>query len=220
MEWAKNGKNDDVLRVVRQHPDRFYGSVHIDLRDPVEKSIELVKRFAGEGFKCVKLFPNLGFDPSEDCHEPVWEAIEEQGLMCLPHCGWLIASAVDIDSATATPAHFEKPARRHRKINFVFAHFGGGATYLETVVLISRLANAYADVCPGWGRWVFENHMPGLSSVPFSQVLYGTDNAGDGYGESIAGWRQLLKDDGRSADEVEAFFYGNAARLLGIEASS
>jgi len=176
-DWSDNGRgNEDVLRAVQKHPDRLFGSVYIDLNDPAEKSIETVKRFAGEGFKCIQ-------------------------------------------SITASPSHFEVPARRHPKINFIFAHFGGGATYLETVVLTSRLKNAYADVCPGWGKWVFENRMPGLGSVPFSQVLYGTDSAGARYGQSIVWWRRTLEDMGRPADEVEAFFYGNAARLLGLGAS-
>lgn len=219
-DWTDNGRgNEDVLRAVRKHPGRLSGSVYIDLNAPPEENIETVKRFAGEGFKCVKMFPNLGFDPNDDCHEPVWEAIEEQGLMCLSHCGWLAMLPRRIQSITASPSHFEVPARRHPKINFIFAHFGGGATYLETVVLTSRLKNAYADVCPGWGRWVFENRMPGLGSVPFSQVLYGTDSAGARYGQSVAWWRRTLEDMGRSADEIEAFFYGNAARLLGLEAS-
>ena len=161
--------NADVLRAVRAHPDRLFGSVHVDLREPVEKSIDLAREYAAHGFRSVKLFPNMGFDANDEHLEPFWAAVEELGFMCLPHCGWLLhrkeRAQVRLDSLTATPFHFEVPARRHEGVRFVFGHFGGAASYLETIVLCSRLTNAFADTCPGWGRWVFQNRLPGLESA-------------------------------------------------------
>jgi len=217
-EWTTN---DRVLRICRAHPDRFYGSCYVDLLQPLEACIEVIRRYAGEGFRCFKVFPNFGFDPNDERFEPFWQAVEDAKLMCLPHCGWLLLEKPETrrkQSITASPFHFETPARLHPGINFVFAHFGGGATYLETVVLLSRLANCYADTTPGWGRWVFEQRLPALSAVDFSRVLYGTDNAGEQYGEQERRWVELLSSMGRSRAEIEQYFYGNAARLLGLAA--
>jgi len=213
--------NTDVLRAVKAHPDRFFGSVHVDLRYPVEECVTIVRHYAEHGFRCVKLFPNLGFDPNDEHLEPFWREVESLGLMCLSHCGWLALNKENQrerrQSLTATPFHCEVPARRHPGINFIMAHFGGGATYLETIVLTSRLDNFYADTCPGWGKWVFENNMPGLQSLDFGHVLYGTDNAGNGYSDQEKWWTDTLSSMGRTEKDIYDYFYGNAAGLLGIE---
>ena len=215
-----SNENEAVLVACQRHPGRLYGSCHVDLREPPERNINKVRRYAEAGFKCVKMFPNLGFDPNDEIHEPVWEAIETHGLACLPHCGY-VAYGVDtgrmrVSSLTASPFHFEVPARRHPGIDFIFAHFGGGATYLETVTLCERLDNCFADCCRGWGRWVWEHRMPGLEDFPMEKFLYGTDNMGESYSENEMWWTQLLTSMGRTPEELELFFYGNAARILEI----
>ncbi len=214
-------QNEEVLCAVKAHPNRLYGSVYVDLLKPVPECIELVKRHADEGFKSVKLFPNFGYDANDEKYEPFWQVVEDMNLMCLIHCGWLGHSKerahLHIQSLTATPFHFEVPARRHEGINFIFAHFGGGASYLETVTLLSRLPNCHADTCPGWGWWVWAHRMPGLEGLDFSHVLYGTDNAGDGYERDEHWWTMHLTSMGRTKDDLDLYFYGNAARLLGID---
>lgn len=215
--------NPDVLKAVNAHSDRLFGSVHIDLRKPLDDCIQTLRQYADEGFRCVKMFPNFGFDPNEEQYEPFWQIVEDLGLMCLPHCGWVsnnerILKYADmrVQSLTATPFHFEIPMRRHPGINFIFAHFGGGANYLETITLTLRLPNAFADTCPGWGKWVFENRMSGLQSLDFSHVLYGTDNRGEKYTEDEAWWKETLLSMGRTEQELEQYFYKNGAKLLKI----
>ncbi|MHC5035666.1 MAG: amidohydrolase family protein, partial [Planctomycetota bacterium] len=44
--------NDEVLRVVREHPGRFLGSIYVDPRDKDWR--ETVDRYHGEGFRCIK----------------------------------------------------------------------------------------------------------------------------------------------------------------------
>jgi predicted TIM-barrel fold metal-dependent hydrolase len=212
--------NEAVARVVRRHTGRLYGGVHVDLREPVRHSIRLVREYADQGFKCVKFFPNLGFDANDEKYEPFWQVVEDLGLLALTHCGWLVhdpeRAKIRVSSLTATPFHFEVPARRHQKINFVFAHFGGGASYLETVVLLSRLPNCYADTTPGWGTWIWQNRMPGIQGLSRDKVLYGTDCAGDQYAESIRAQTKMMRDNGYRTPELKKFFHDNAKRLLKI----
>jgi predicted TIM-barrel fold metal-dependent hydrolase len=122
-----------------------------------------------------------------------------------------------LDSLTACPFNFETPARLHPGIKFILAHFGGAATYLQTVVLISRMPNVFADTAPGWGVWVFRNRMGGLDEVDFGKVLYGTDTVGDGYTTNEAWWIETLMSMGRTQEELEMYFYKNGAELLGID---
>ena len=213
--------NDDaVLAACEAHPGRLYGSVCVDLRDPPAHNITKIERYAAAGFRCVKMFPNLGFDPNDEIHEPVWQAIESLGLACLSHCGWLLhresTRGTRLSCLTASPLHFEVPARRHPGINFIFAHFGGGATYLETITLCERLDNCFADCCRGWGVWVWAHRMPGVEDFPMDKFLYGTDNIGASYSEDEVWWTELLTDMGRTPEELAQFFRGNAARLLGL----
>ncbi len=212
--------DDAVLAACERHPGRLYGSCYIDLRESPERTIRKIEHYAARGFKCVKMFPNLGFDPNDENHEPVWEAVEALGLACLSHCGYLAhgadAERARISSLTASPFHFEVPARRHPGIRFIFAHFGGAATYLETITLCERLENCFADCCRGWGQWVWQHRLPGLETFPMSKLLYGTDNMGQRYSDDEKWWTELLIGMGRTSAELEQFFYGNAARILGI----
>lgn len=217
---APTPTDEAVLAACEKHPGRLYGSCHIDLREPPVSNIEKVARYAAAGFKCVKMIPNLGFDPNDEIHEPVWQAIEVHGLACLAHCGYVAGNKENrrmrLHSLTATPFHFEVPARRHPGIRFIFAHFGGAATYLETIVLCERLENCFADSCRGWGEWVWKHRMPGLETFPMSKFLYGTDNMGERYSEDERMWMELFASMGRTAEDQEKFFYQNAARILGI----
>jgi len=217
--WSGCG-NEAVARAARRHRGRLFGSVHVDLRRPLKENIRLVRQYADLGFRSIKLFPNLGFDPSDERHEPFWQTVEDLGLMALSHCGWLMPNKLQpklrLQSLTASPFHFEVPARRHPKINFIFAHFGGAATYLETVVLLSRLPNCYADACPGWGLWVYENRMPGVQTLDRAKVLFGTDGAGDLYGKSIRKWSKVMRSNGYNSADLRKYFYENGARLLKI----
>lgn len=218
--YGRPDVNEAVFADAERFPGRVYASPQLDMRHPVTAQIDEVERFADRGAVCIKLFPNIGFDPSDEHLEPVWAKVEERGLMCLSHCGWLMPNRHDptmrIHGLTARPLHFEVPARRHPGVNFIFAHFGGGYNYLETITLLTRLPNCYADVARGWGVWVWEQRMPGLTCLDLSKVLYGSDSLGERYGESIEFWIETLQDMGYDEAAIENFLYNNSAKLLGL----
>ena len=213
--------NEAVLQAIKAHRDRLFGSIQVDLREPAGQCIELIRRYAGEGFKSIKLIPNLGFDPNDERLEPFWQVVEELGLLCLSHCGCLTMrdgfAKMRISSLTATPLHFEVPVRRHPEIKFIMAHFGGGVNYMETIVMMAKYKNVFADTCRNWGTRVFALRMPGLGYLDYSRLLYGTDNSGERYGQDEAWWIHMLRTMGQSDQAVEGYFYNNAAALLGIK---
>mgnify|MGYP001026996281 CR=1 FL=1 len=212
------GDNEHILAAMNKHPRYVLGSMHVDLRNDSSQTIETIRRYAGEGFRCVKMYPNLGFDPADPAHDPVWEAIEEHGLMCLPHCGYISISPIypklSLTSLTASPFHFERAARMFPGIQFVMAHFGGAATYLETLVLCMRLANFHADCTPGQGMWVWKRHLPGIEDMPFDHFLWGTDEGPEAIDESLAFWNDTFDTMDIGQADRERFFGGNAATLL------
>jgi predicted TIM-barrel fold metal-dependent hydrolase len=59
--------------------------------------------------------------------------------------------------------------------------------------------------------------MPGLEDFPMTQFLYGTDNCPQGdYTQDERWWTELLTGLGRTPEEIGLFFYGNAAKILGL----
>lgn len=217
--------NKEIVDACAKHKGKLFGSVCVDFRDPVKEVIAEIKDYASAGFKSIKLFPNYGYNPSDPAFDKIWETVEELGLLCLSHCGWLgdrNNPTRDVDQLTARPFAFERAARNHQGINFIMAHFGGAAFYLETCVLTLRLKNFFADTCPGWGKWVFEQKLPGLFGLDFSKILYGTDNIGTWgiYNDDEAWWTGVHKSMGRGPEDLERYYYKNAAILLKLETQS
>ena len=217
----KTCTNKHVLKACEKHQGRLFGSVYLDFRKSRANVLAELKDYAAAGFKSIKLFPNYGYHPSDPRFDRIWDKVEELGLLCLSHCGWLGYGTPirDVDQLTARPFAFERAARNHQGINFIMAHFGGAAYYLETCVLTLRLKNVHADTCPGWGRWVFEQRLPGLTALDFGKILYGTDNVaayGD-YGEDERFWSATHRAMGRSPEDLERYYYGNAAALLKLK---
>jgi len=214
--------NEYVVKALKAHPQRYYGTVCVNFSAGIDKTLDKIRKYGDLGVIGIKLFPNLGFDPNEDRYEPIWQEVEKRKMLVFSHCGWLGPNEKDPSMRIASlegasPFHFEVPARRHPGIKFIFAHFGGGATYLETLVLTSRLKNTFADTCPGWGKWVFENNLPGLKAMPRTQLLYGTDNAGELYSLDDAWWTEKLLSLGFTYNDLQLYFYENARKILGIK---
>jgi len=219
---SASGSNKQVLAACEKHKGRLFGSAYLDFRKAEAEVVAELKDCAAAGFKSIKLFPNYGYHPSDPRFDPIWEKVEELGLLCLSHCGYLLFDPArrDVDQLTAHPFCFERVARNHQGISFIMAHFGGAAYYLETCVLTLRLKNFFADTCPGWGRWVFEQRMPGLAGLDFTKIVYGTDNCAvsgrEAYLEDERFWTATHTAMGRSKEDLERYFYKNAAGLLKI----
>ncbi len=213
VEWPVFLSNESVRAAMTRHRGRIFGGAYLDFRGkPIDLAL-LVQQYADAGFKAIKLLPNFGWDGNEPRLEPVWAEMERQRMIAFVHCGWLMPGPVtELSSDLARPFRFEVPARKHPQLRFVFAHFGGAPAWIETVTMLTRLPNCYADLCPGWGTWAWRNGMPGLDEIPRDRILYGTDGAGDSYPASMEAQAALVTARGWNAD---AFLYQNGAALLG-----
>ena len=136
------GDNDDVLCLVRQHPDRFVGSVYIDPRAADWQ--DTLHRFVGEGFRCVKMWPPIGFYPDDPAYQAVFEAIEELSLPVLFHVG-LTDIGREYDSKYADPLRIEALLRRYPGIKVILAHWGGLGTWQMAWALMKTHANVLLD---------------------------------------------------------------------------
>lgn len=166
--------NDSVVNAVRTHPTRFVGGACLDPRDGA-KAVDDVKRYASEGMRIIKLFPNLGYYPDDDAFIPFFEAIAQQKMGVLSHCGWLTPVAGVSAAYYSHPGRFEKPIRRLPDTPFVMAHMGGIAGFMEGVMLATRTPNTYIDCSPGQGLNVL-TWAPNLAAaIPPDKLMWGLD---------------------------------------------
>jgi len=207
--------NDGVLAATKKYPGRLVGGCYLDPRDG-KKAIKEMRRFHGEGFRVVKLFPNLGYFPDDDAQTPFFDAVAELGMAVLSHCGWLGGAGVGMSHEPwaayySHPGRFEKVIRRHPETIFIMAHMGGIAGYLETVMLTTRTPNTYVDCSPGQGVLIAERGGPIVGAIPPTKLLFGADSydqAGTLARESDA----LIKQG--FGEHLDKIFYSNGRGIL------
>ena len=206
--------NEQTRKVFGKYPGRFVAGVYVDPRDA--DAIDTVGHYCSEGFRMVKLFPNLGYFPDDDAFIPFWDVVAELGMGVLSHCGWLGDCGPRMSQERwaayySHPGRFEKVIRTHPETPFIMAHMGGIAGYLEAVMLTTRTPNTYVDCTPGQGMLVLEKGglMPG--AVPAGKMLYGSDSYDvDGL---LQRYHKIFIDQGYGAS-LEKVFYSNARGIF------
>ena len=204
-----------MAKVVRRNPKRLVGGAYYDPRKG-KKAIAELKRYAGEGLKIVKVFPNLGWFPDDPKYGAFFDAVAENKMAVLSHCGWLGgagAGMIKEEWATyhATPGRFEKVVRTHPETIFIMAHFGGIPGVLESVMLTTRTPNLYVDCSPGQGLWAIEKCGAIAGSVPAEKLLWGADCKPTA--EFLERYRKDLVAIGYG-EHLEKIFYTNARGIF------
>jgi uncharacterized protein len=218
--------NEKVLEAVRKYPDRLIGNVYIDPRDP--DAIETVDKFVNEGFKCVKMFPPVGFYPDDERYFPLYEKIEEYGIPVLFHSGQtniqIISKVPGVRKATnskyGNPMNFDMIARLFPKMPIVLAHMGY-PHFVEAWSVCHANKNIYLDVA-GSGPWtegipIVFNALGGHSFIPidFKKVIWGSDNCLT-QGEHISRSDVYFRQMGATNQDRKLIFSETAKQLLKI----
>ena len=206
-----SGQNADVLRSVRAHPDRLVAGVFADPREGAQ-AVEEVRRYHGEGFRVVKLFPNYGYFPDDAGVRPFFEAVAGLKMAVLSHCGWLSPRpGSEYASYYSHPGRFEKLVRAYPETPFIMAHMGGIAGFLEAVMLTTRTPNTYVDCSPGQGLWVLETVPDIAATIPVDKLIWGCDSYD--YENLIPRYHAALEGAG-FGPHLEKVFCANARELL------
>lgn len=209
------GNNADVLRVLQSHRDRFLGSIYVDPRD--KDALEELDRFAGEDFRCVKMWPPIGFYPDDPEFLPVFERIAELKLPILFHAG-LTGLGAGTHSIFADPMRIEGLLRRFPETPFILAHWGGLGTFQSAWALMKANPNIFLDAStPSWS-WPGSDLYRLYSSVTpidFSRVVWGTDNI-DPPSEGILSLRSIL-DSIEKPSYLDSCLGQTAKRLLRLD---
>jgi uncharacterized protein len=219
--------NEKVLKAVKDHPDRLIGNVYLDPRLP--DAIDTFKRYMDEGFKCVKMFPPVGFMPDDERYFPLYEKIEEQGVPLLFHAGQTNIKVISHDpgvrkatnSKYSYPLNFDMISRLFPKMPIVLAHMGY-PHYVEAWSVAHANPNVYLDVS-GSGPWtegipIVFNALGGHHFIPvdFNRVIWGSDNCLT-QAEHMARSDVYLRQMGAASRDKPLIFGGTAMKLLGLQ---
>lgn len=222
--FVKNGHDgscaddDAVEKVVKAHPDRFFGLGYIRLGvDTAAKVDELYER----GFVGLKFhIPKDRYDAEK--FFPVYEKAQKYDMPCLFHTG-IVKLPMPypeerISSFNMNCIHLEAVAQVFPELKIIIAHLGV-QDYLTALTLIRIFDNIYADLSgstPGWRANLSMDDWKKLLWFPnaHEKILFGTDVHFDEIESNIkiyeeiaitAGWNEKMKQD---------MYYNNNDKLL------
>jgi predicted TIM-barrel fold metal-dependent hydrolase len=216
--------NETVSKAVRAHPDRLLGNVYLDPREP--DALSTLQRYLDQGFRAVKLFPPVGFDPNTERFYPLYEEIEGRGLPVLVHTGQTNIKVIGkhpkarqaTDSRFAHPMNLDQLARLFPGIPWVLAH-SGYPHLVEAWSVAHANSNIHLDIS-GSGPWtdglpLVYNALGGQSYIPidFGRVVWGSDNCLP-QAEHIARMSTYMRQMGAGSAARKLIFGENARKLL------
>jgi len=219
--------NERVAKAVKAHADRLLGNVYIDPREA--SAMDTLKRYLDQGFRAVKLFPPVGFDPNTQAFYPLYEEIERRGVPILTHTGQTNIKILSndpkvrraTDSRFAHPMNLDQLARLFPGIPFVFAH-SGYPHFIEAWSVAHANTNVFLDIS-GSGPWtdgipLIYNAIGGQSCIPidFARVVWGSDNCLP-QAEHIARMATFMRQMGAGGEQRKLIFGENARKLLKLK---
>ncbi|MFH1465610.1 MAG: amidohydrolase family protein [Pseudomonadota bacterium] len=205
--------------------------------DPRRKgAMKMVEEALSAGFIGVKLYPVMGYLPTDPALEPLFAFCEEHGVPITTHTSWTGAVSDAAYKHYADPDGWAALLKRHERLRIDLAHFGGypeadldqpGNWAGKIIPLLERYDLVYVDTAFHIGavdeRRRFLLQLSGLPPVRrarvLSRMMYASDwhmtvpegVDRDYYDEHLADWREVFGDEGR-----EAYLGGNAMDFLGL----
>jgi predicted TIM-barrel fold metal-dependent hydrolase len=197
LDWSKTIASDRLIPLPSIHP-----------ADP--DAPDQVRRIYDEGFKGIKLHPYYqDFYLDEPRMRPIYQAVEDCGLILVSHTGFDIAFPRD----RRCDAHqILAVIERFPAMKFVATHFGAWEDWdlVEDHLIGRRLymdlsfSTAYLD--PDRLRRMIAAHSP-------EHLLYGSDSPWAGQQEELERIRSLKLYE----NFLRKLLYENAAGLLGLD---
>ena len=211
------GGNQDVLRIIKKHPGRLIGSIYVNPLD-TGQSVETLKRYHEEGFKCVKMLPYVGFYPDDPALEPVFEKIDELGLPVMFHSGsgGEKHKSIRYNWKCGHPFYLHNLTSNFPDTKFVISHLADG--WFQEAINLSRIRqNVYLECStqgPGRPSYELLKEDPRWFRLK-DRVMWGHDNDPSWYDKQIKSWLDFLEATGKT-EFTENLFYKTACEVLGL----
>ena len=167
------------------------------------------------GMRGVKLYPPLGWYPSDPCCIEVCKAIQDCGVPALFHMG-RVASHPGLHSQFSRPIHLEDVWLACPSIKLIVGHFAA-PWYLEAIHIAMSFPNWCFDLTTS-GSWNHEA-IRHLSRIPWDpglkRIVMGTDGDGSSNVQRVMDNLKVLEPGGFTAEEIDMFVHHNGLALLG-----
>ncbi len=231
-------QNNEIARLVKEHPERFSGIATLPMQAPDKAAEELRRAMRKLGLHGAMIGSNIGGKNLDDpSFEPLWAAAEELDAFMMIHpgnvagadrlrsyyLGNLIGNPLDTTIAGACLI-FGGVLERHPKLNFIMSHGGGFIPYQGGrwvhgwEVRPEPKVNVKHSPAPYLDRFLYDTILHAkapleflISSVGANRVFLGSDYPYDmGTGECV---RQVRAVNISAADR-DIILGAHAAKIL------
>ena len=176
-----------------------------------------VERCVDLGLKGLKFHPTMQqFDPADRQFYPLWEKIEQRGLICLFHTG-TCGIAAGTPGAGGTKIRYSHPGfldsigADFPGLTLIAAHFGW-PWFMECLAIALHKSNVFIELS-GWAP----KYLPAEVQREIGRRLNGRTLFGSDYPFiPLDRWFGEFDELGLSEDAKQAILVGNASRLLGL----
>ena len=228
------GGNKWVAKAFNEVPDKVFGYAMIDMD---HEPPEIVDQYHETGFKGLKvILTDKNYD--DPSYFPFYEKAMLHDMIVLFHTGviggpydYLLneKSAMMIDAKVALERLKGKSSARMRSIyldtiantfpdlKIIGAHLGW-PEYLVSCAIARWRCNVYFDISGGEvvRRHIISGGYIG-QEISLNKLVFGTDSSLEKMSYEITEWRNALRTQGFSDEDIRKIFYENAAKLLGLE---
>jgi predicted TIM-barrel fold metal-dependent hydrolase len=195
--------NDRMLALQREHPERIRGYVTVN-PNYTEHALAEMGRCLDAGMIGLKLAASRRAD--DPLLDPLCALARDRGVPVLHHI-WQHRRRDYAGQEASDAVELGRLAARHRSVQFILAHIGGGGDWLGTLPVIHGLPNILVDLS---GSGVDGGMLEAcLEAVGVERLLWGCDLTIE------TGWAKLryLEHLLKPAD-LEQVRWGNAARIF------
>jgi predicted TIM-barrel fold metal-dependent hydrolase len=194
LEWSRTIRSPRIVPFLSVHP-----------ADP--RAAHKVRLAASMGFKGFKFHPYYQkFSLDEERMFPVYEAMQETGLILVSHTGFDTAHPY---TRIADPPRILRVLERFPSLTFVATHLGAWQDW-DLVAQLLPKAGLWTDISYSLPFLPAEKARALIAAFPADRLLFGSDSPWADQAESIRQLRGL----GLEARLEEAILGGNAEKLL------
>jgi len=226
--FVSGGGNQRLARIVGYHPDRFVGFAHHHpFAEHAAEQLEYALKDLGlKGFKL--LGPALDRPIADPDLFPLWEICARYEAPVLIHFGVLGSSGGISTHMNINPLALHDAAKAFPGVNFIVPHFGAGYP-TELLHLCWTCPNVYVDSSGSnqWVRWMaYPLTLQDLfrkfyETIGPERMLFATDSSWFPRTFTMTYLEEqhrIMRFLAFSEGDIEKILYGNAQRLLGLEA--
>ncbi|ELZ89640.1 amidohydrolase family protein [Haloferax volcanii] len=210
--------NDYVAEVRDAHPEFFVGFGSVDpLKDDcVEEAVRCVEDLGLSGFKFQQIAQ--GFDPSDDEHRALFDAIEDLGVPVVFHGGNSTLGACSpggrgLKIKYGDPMLIDDVAAEHPDLQILIAH-PAYPWEKEQLAICQQKGNVYMDLSGWLPKYIDEQVLHYAKTVLQDKVMFGTDYPMIRPGR----WFESFEEHFDASEEVKRkLLWENAERFLGLD---